>query len=282
MTQATQILFREDGSPDRIQVPYQEYLMLEQYAHEADQAAKQLQQIRNVLAAGDVSAESVAALIASVSDASAPQEQGAQETISADYANDVSSVREDNESAQEDAPEPAEELQSVEDDSVSEEEVVEPAAVSADQDLSEERVGDVGVTSSVAASVAIPPVLSSFLAERDPSNHILYILQNCAQILAERCDKRITLSLHRPYVCLWDFDEWATFAYGEIICGELYLSVNKNLIPDAQDTDVWVPPSGLAKTSLVRVKVSSVNEDLIALLTKAMSPEVQTKTGTHL
>jgi hypothetical protein len=120
-------------------------------------------------------------------------------------------------------------------------------------------------------AIPIPPMLLDFLTEQDPSQKAKRLVMACAQKLSGLCEKRITLSLHKPYICLWDFDEWKTFAFGEIIQGHLYLSIEKTLMPDADAEDVWVPPSGLCKKPLVRLKVDAITDDLLSRLTNALN-----------
>lgn len=120
-------------------------------------------------------------------------------------------------------------------------------------------------------AMPIPPMLLDFLTEQDPSQKAKRLIVSCAQKLSGLCKKRITLSLHKPYICLWDFDEWKTFAFGEIIQGCLYLSVESSLQPHADATNVWVPPSGLCKKPLVRRRVDAVTDELLAQLSNAIN-----------
>jgi len=117
----------------------------------------------------------------------------------------------------------------------------------------------------------IPPMLLDFLTEQDPSQKAKRLIMTCAQKLSGLCGKRITLSLHKPYICLWDFDEWKTFAFGEIIQGHLYLSVESSLQPDADTANIWIPPSGLYKRPLVRRKVDAITDELLEQLTTALT-----------
>lgn len=117
----------------------------------------------------------------------------------------------------------------------------------------------------------IPPMLLDFLTEQDPSQKAKRLIMTCAQKLSGLCGKRITLSLHKPYICLWDFDEWKTFAFGEIIQGQLYLSVESSLQPDADTANIWIPPSGLYKRPLVRRKVDAITDELLEQLTTALT-----------
>ena len=117
----------------------------------------------------------------------------------------------------------------------------------------------------------IPPMLLDFLTEQDPSQKAKRLIMTCAQKLSSLQGKRITLSLHKPYICLWDFDEWKTFAFGEIIQGHLYLSVESSLQPDADAENIWIPPSGLYKKPLVRRKVDAITDELLEQLTTALT-----------
>ena len=120
-------------------------------------------------------------------------------------------------------------------------------------------------------TMPIPPMLLDFLTEQDPSQKAKRLIMACAQKLSSLCGKRITLSLHKPYICLWDFDEWKTFAFGEIIQGYLYLSVESSLQPHADAGSVWVPPSGLCKKPLVRRRVDAITDELLEQLTTALN-----------
>ena len=151
--------------------------------------------------------------------------------------------------------------------------VSEPALVTdspADRDIriSEKKPVDPAVKEY---TMPIPPMLLDFLTEQDPSQKAKRLIMACAQKLSSLCGKRITLSLHKPYICLWDFDEWKTFAFGEIIQGYLYLSVESSLQPHANEVNVWVPPSGLCKKPLVRRRVDAITDELLEQLTKALN-----------
>ena len=119
-------------------------------------------------------------------------------------------------------------------------------------------------------AIPIPPMLLDFLIEQDPSQKAKRLITACAQKLSGLCGKRITLSLHKPYICLWDFDEWKTFAFGEIIQGNLYLSVESSLQPQADVANLWVPPSGLFKKQLVRRRVDAITDELLGQLKSAI------------
>ncbi len=120
-------------------------------------------------------------------------------------------------------------------------------------------------------AISIPPILLDFLAEEDPSQKAKRLIVSCTQKLSSLCGKRITLSLYKPYICIWDFDEWKTFAFGEIIQGDLYLSVEKALISHVDEHNVWVPPSGLCKKVLVRRRVDAITDDLLGQLAAALT-----------
>lgn len=120
-------------------------------------------------------------------------------------------------------------------------------------------------------AVPIPPMLLDFLTEQDPSQKAKRLIVACAQRLSALCGKRITLSLHKPYVCIWDFDEWRTFAFGEILQGHLYLSIESSLQPDADRSNIWVPPSGLYKKPLVRRRVDAITDELLEQLVTALN-----------
>lgn len=120
-------------------------------------------------------------------------------------------------------------------------------------------------------AISIPPILLDFLTEEDPSQKAKRLIVSCTQKLSSLCGKRITLSLYKPYICIWDFDEWKTFAFGEIIQGDLYLSVEKTLMPHADEHNVWIPPSGLCKKVLARRRVDAITDDLLGQLAAALT-----------
>jgi len=124
-------------------------------------------------------------------------------------------------------------------------------------------------------AVAIPVLLLEFLTQQDPSQNSLRLIETCARKLSGLCGKRITLSLHKPYICLWDFDEWKTFAFGEVMNGSLYLSIEKSLVPETGSSDVWTPPGGLYKKPLVRLKVDAVTDTLLAHLKNALTCKIE-------
>jgi len=117
----------------------------------------------------------------------------------------------------------------------------------------------------------IPPILLNFMKEQDPSGTALNLVENCVQKLSRLCGKRITLSLHKPYICLWDFDDWKSFAFGEVINGKLYLSIEKSLALESSSAEIWTPPSGLCKQPLVRLEVPSVTDSLLGQLKRALA-----------
>ncbi len=123
-------------------------------------------------------------------------------------------------------------------------------------------------------AVPISPVLDDFLITKDPSRKARQLVETCARKLSGLCGKRITLSLHKPYICFWDYDEWKTFAFGEIIDGVFYLSIDKSLIPDSDSADNWIPPGGLYKKPLVRLKVEAVTDGLLAQLKSTLAQTV--------
>jgi hypothetical protein len=127
-------------------------------------------------------------------------------------------------------------------------------------------------------AISIPPILLDFLAEEDPSQKAKRLIVSCTQKLSSLCGKRITFSLYKPYICIWDFDEWKTFAFGEIIQGDLYISVEKTLMPHVDENNVWIPPSGLCKKALARRKVDAITDDLLGQLAAALTH--LTKPGT--
>lgn len=127
-------------------------------------------------------------------------------------------------------------------------------------------------------AMPIPPVLLDFLTEQDPSQKAKRLIMTCAQKLSGLCGKRITLSLHKPYICLWDFDEWKTFAFGEIIQGDLYISMESSLQPHADTINVWIPPSGLCKKPLVRRRVDAITDELLEQLINALNHLVKPAT----
>ncbi len=118
--------------------------------------------------------------------------------------------------------------------------------------------------------VPIPPMLQKFLVEQDSSERLTQLIKTCVQQLSSLYKKRITLSLEKPYICLWDFDEWKTFAFGEIVNGRLYLSIEKIFVQDACGADMWIPPDGLCKKPLVRLKIDAVDDLLITRLKEAL------------
>jgi hypothetical protein len=124
-------------------------------------------------------------------------------------------------------------------------------------------------------SVSMPPVLAKFLEEQDPSQKSLRLIEVCVLKLSIFCEKRITLTLHKPYICLWDFDEWKTFAFGEVINESLYLSIERSLVPNASAADIWIPPCGLYKKPLVRLKVDAVTDALLIHLKNALSCQLE-------
>jgi hypothetical protein len=138
------------------------------------------------------------------------------------------------------------------------------------------------VSPADAGTIAISPPLQAFLNEQDPSQKIKSLLEGCARTLSCVCERRITLSLQKPFICLWDFDAWTTFAYGEVICGDLYLSVEKSNLPEARASDIWTPPGSLSKVHLARMKVDAVTDTLIARLRNALMPPGAEATGTGL
>jgi hypothetical protein len=126
----------------------------------------------------------------------------------------------------------------------------------------------------------IPPVLLAFLKEQDPSENAKQLIETCVSKLVGLYGKRITLSLHKPYICLWDFDEWVTFAYGEIIHGKFFLSIDRNVVPDAVVEDVWTPPKRLSEKELVRMKIETITDELIARLQCVLAGNVKTVEST--
>ena len=118
--------------------------------------------------------------------------------------------------------------------------------------------------------VVLPPVLIKFLEERDSSGKCRQLIECFAERLSSLSGRRITMSLHKPYICLWDFDAWKTFAFGEVINGKLHLSIEKSLVTDSRPDDTWTPPSGLCKTPLVRLKVDAVSDMLLSQLKNAL------------
>jgi hypothetical protein len=120
-------------------------------------------------------------------------------------------------------------------------------------------------------AVPVPQMLLTFLNEKDPSQNSVRLIEACARKLSGISGKRITLSLHKPYICLWDFDEWKTFAFGEVINGCLYLSIERSLVPNAGAADIWTPPSGLCKKPLARLKVDAITDKLLIQLKHALA-----------
>jgi hypothetical protein len=151
--------------------------------------------------------------------------------------------------------------------------VIPAAAVSPQREVTPD------VSSGEEHPVAVPPMLLGFLSEQDPSQNCVRLIETCARKLSRLCGKRITLSLHKPYVCLWDFDEWQTFAFGEVVDGTLYLSVEKSTVQNAGSADVWIPPRGLYKKPLVRLKVDEVTDSLLTQLKAALTSQIQSATA---
>ena len=135
------------------------------------------------------------------------------------------------------------------------------------------------VSSGEEQAVPLSPMLQSFLMTTDPSQKSHRLIETCARKLSGLCGKRITLSLHKPYICFWDYDEWKTFAFGEIIDGVFYLSVEKALMPDSDSADIWIPPSGLCKKPLVRLKVEAVTDGLLAQLKNTIAHKAEPAVG---
>jgi hypothetical protein len=133
---------------------------------------------------------------------------------------------------------------------------------------------------SAATPVVISPVLLAFLKEQDPSENAKKLIEACVAKLVGLYGKRITLSLHKPYICLWDFDEWVTFAYGEIIQGKFFLSIDRSVVPDAVIEDVWTPPKRLSEKELVRMKIETITDELIARLQCVLTGDLKTAKST--
>jgi hypothetical protein len=119
-------------------------------------------------------------------------------------------------------------------------------------------------------SVSMPPNLLNFLEEEDSSQKCRQMVKALAQKLSILTGKQVTLSLHKPYICFWDFNEWRTFAYGQIVQNSLYVSLEENFVPSDVASDLWTPPSGLCKTKLVRFKVDTVSDNIIFLMKNAL------------
>lgn len=221
-------LHSQTGEIIYVQMPYDDYVRLDQEGLEAGLFNARLKQVAAILAASPAPAEMTVAAPAAPA-ASQPVPRAAPPE-----------------------PEVAKPVQAVAETRVSREApVVQPAQIARTLDTE---------------TVVIPPVLQNFLNEEDPSQHVRSLVETCVRRLSGLCGKRITLSLHKPYICLWDFDAWVTFAYGEIKSGEFYLSVEESRVPDAGVSDIWTPPSGLSKKPLVRIKVDTVTDSLISLL----------------
>jgi hypothetical protein len=112
----------------------------------------------------------------------------------------------------------------------------------------------------------IPTAVSRFLSEKDSSSRVENLIETFINRLSVLCGKRITVSLHRPYLCFWDFDEWFTFLYGQIIDDNFYLSVEASLLPDGLIGEIWTPPKGLCEKDLIRFRVDAVTDVLLSRL----------------
>jgi hypothetical protein len=120
----------------------------------------------------------------------------------------------------------------------------------------------------IPAAVQIPATLQSYMSEQDPSGETLRLIESCIRGMTVAVGRRITVSLHRPYICFWDFDVWRIFACGEIRNGQFYLSVDRMLAPET--SDVWNPPSGVFKSPMARMRVDRITDDLICFLRNAV------------
>lgn len=125
---------------------------------------------------------------------------------------------------------------------------------------------------SVGKGYAVPviPVLLDYFEQVDPSQKAKRQILSSARQLSAISGKRITLSLLKPYICLWDFDEWRAVAFFEITDDGLLMSVDKRIVPEEDEPEIWSPPSGLGKKPLARVKVTAVNDQMLELMNRAL------------
>jgi hypothetical protein len=121
------------------------------------------------------------------------------------------------------------------------------------------------------AAVAIPPVLLNFIEAQKQGSECKAMIEDVARRLSDLCGRRITLSLHKPYICFWDFDAWQTFAFGEIRDGGFHLSMEQALLPEDFSGEEWIPPAGLCKKPLIRFSVPEISDGLLVCLQRAIS-----------
>jgi hypothetical protein len=248
-------LYDNEGKKAAVQLPYDEFLHLSDLDQEAPLLRHRMKQISELL-----QMQASSGLEDYPMPAAHPHEPEQEDELPA-ILKSATQLTEEPVFATEPEPEPIPE-------------VVQPKKTSKNEQVDQDiKLAEKGPTPSTAKEFAIPipPMLLDFLTEQDPSQKAKRLIMACAQKLSGQCGKRITLSLHKPYICLWDFDEWKTFAFGEIIQGHLHLSIEKALLPEADDGDVWVPPSGLCKKPLVRLKVDAITDDLLTYLEQALT-----------
>lgn len=263
MTDATQILYDENGNPVSIQMNHEEYVRLKRESEEQESQNARLQEVMRLLLSEGSDEAPVEPAVQEVREASSAVSAGEAPSVDKEERPSPGVVL----SAPEETIDSTVE-KTVEEISLAAEPVLDaPSGDKMDSVVASEQPAE----SQYVESVQMPPVLQAFLSEQDPSHRIRQQIEACVFQLSASCGKRITLSLHRPYICLWDFDAWETFAYGEIVGENLYFSIDQSLVQDSAEVDVWTPPSSISKKPLARFRVTDVTERIINQLKVALA-----------
>jgi len=119
--------------------------------------------------------------------------------------------------------------------------------------------------------ISVPDKMLRFLEAHDTSGEAVQLFTAYCDQLGKVSGGRISTSMQEGTVCLWNYDEWATFAYFGFSGDRFCVSVKKHVVEDEAEGEEWLPPRGLSDEPLVRYQLDHYDDDMLSLLRKAFT-----------